>query len=210
MSVPHANECCLRQFWESYLGIYRIEASSGCFGENSNPVFIDIFCLTKQLYVENKAMCSSFAVPSNKADFPHHGSGDPKLHQQNLGWELGSIATIWTSDWAEEIPIGFSCSCTAEATTVFGCWFLHFQLQYFVHGCYLNLLSMAVLFLVGVSPSLPISLAVACQRRSRGRKNVHMLLSWTQLNWPEINLRATQFDILTKQWQITIISFLLC
>lgn len=113
----------------------------------------------------------------------------------------------WTSVWAEEIPIGFSFSCTALSTAVFGCWWLHFH--YFVHDSYLNVLPMAVLFLIGVSLALSSSLAMAFQR-SRGRKNTHMLLSWTELDWTEINFFATQFDILTKQCQITVILFLLC
>lgn len=122
---------------------------------------------------------------------------------------MGINLNIWSSVWAEEISIGFSFSCTAVSMDVFGCWWLHFQLQYFVHGFYLNVLPVAVLFLIGVSLALPFSLAVALQR-SRGRKKAHMLLSWTQLNGTEINLFAAQFDILTKQWQITVISFLLC
>jgi len=68
---------------------------------------------------------------------------------------------------------------------------------------------LAVLFLIGVSLSFAISLAVAFQRRSQGRKKAYTLLSWTQVNWPENNLLARQFDILAKQWQITIFSFLL-
>lgn len=179
------DECYLWQFWELYLGLHRTEASIGSFGEDLNPVFVDILRLIKQLHVENKARHSCFAVPTNKADFPHHGLGDPKFHQQNPGWELGSVATIWISGWAEEIPIGFSCSCIAEAMAVSGCWCFQFQLQYFVHDSYLNLLPIAVLFLTGVSPPLPTSLAVAFQRRSKGKKKAHMLveLNSTELAW---------------------------
>lgn len=113
------DDCCLTQFWELYLGLRRTEARSGCFGEVLNCVFINILCIIRQLHVESKARCSCFAGHPNKTDFPHYGPGDPKLHHQNLRWELGSIAPTWTSGWAEEIPISFSCSWTAEGIAGF-------------------------------------------------------------------------------------------
>lgn len=168
-SLPPINLCpCqmkMNVIWESsgcYRGMCRNRVISGCFGDDLQPGFIDILCLIRQFHVKN----GSFTMPSNMVIFPHHGPGDPKLNWQNLGWTLDPVGTIWISGCAEEIPISFSCSWAAQVMTAFGCCCLHIGLQYFVHGSYLNLLPMAVLFLITVSPSLLNSLAVAFQRRS--------------------------------------------
>lgn len=148
---------------------------AGLLWTDLHPAFVDTLCLTKQLHVAQAASGARFAVPSGSADFPHRAPGDAKLHRQNRGCALLAGRATGRTPGRAEFPL----AATALALLKPGlCLVLvpHFYPQCFGRGSHLDLLPLAVLFLTGVSPSLPISLAAA-SRKSRGRKKDHMLLS---------------------------------
>lgn len=125
MSWSDGEECCVRQFWELYPGLLWREARSGFFGENLSPVFIDILCVIKKLCEENQVLfCSAL-----QGRFPPPQTWWVKTPSEKP--RIGIKLSIWSSVWDEEIPICFSFSCTAVSMAVLGCWWFHFQLQYF-------------------------------------------------------------------------------
>lgn len=208
-SLPPINLCpCqmkINVIWESsgcYLGMYKNRVISGCFWDNLQPGFINILCLIRQLRVKNRGRCLVLLCPLTWESFltmgpksftdrsflwPKASLTEPRMNIRPC-WHHMNFRLCWRN--SHHLQLLLSCSShdciwvqrPSHLTAVFCPWFLF------------KFAAMAVLFLITVSPSLLISLAVAFQRRSSKQKD-DITSCWVELNWTGLKSICLQHSL---------------
>lgn len=208
-SLPPINLCpCqmkINVIWESsgcYLGMYKNRVISGCFWDNLQPGFINILCLIRQLHVKNRGRCLVLLCPLTWESFftmgpksftdrsfwwPKASLTEPRMNIRPC-WHHMNFRLCWRN--SHHLQLLLSCSShdciwvqrPSHLTAVFCPWFLF------------KFAAMAVLFLITVSPSLLISLAVAFQRRSSKQKD-DITSCWVELNWTGLKSICLQHSL---------------
>lgn len=215
-SLPPINLCpCqmkMNVIWESsgcYLGMYKNRVISGCFWDDLQPGFINILCLIRQLHVKTRGRClvllcpltwQSFLImgPKSFTDrsfwWPKASLTKPRMNIRPC-WHHMNFRLCWRN--SHQLQLLLSCSShdciwvqrPSHLTAVFCPWFLF---KFAARGC--------IIFNYSESITPHQSCCGFSKKEQQAERWHHILLSWTQLNWLEINLLATQFDILTKHW----------
>lgn len=208
-SLPPINLCpCqmkINVIWESsgcYLGMYKNRVISGCFWDDLQPGFINILCLIRQLHVKNRGRCLVLLCPLTWESFltmgpksftdrsfwwPKASLTEPRMNIRPC-WHHMNFRLCWRN--SHHLQLLLSCSShdciwvqrPSHLTAVFFPWFLF------------KFAAMAVLFLITVSPSLLISLAVAFQRRSSKQKD-DITSCWVELNWTGLKSICLQHSL---------------